>query len=239
MRKLLALTLTSFLFLQIWAPHPAVSECINSVCVDVSADPANNQIIITAHKPGSTSIARPARTHRATTSPRPKKPWIPWAPRTPQPRSKPPKPKLPQSEKKISTAALVDRVTQLIPHGAIHYQPNEPLLVRVPINMWSDLPENFSFRSVILGVVVTVKLEPEFTWDFGDGVTQSGRGAPYPIGEVRHAFTSAGAHDIVLTTVWQGKAWLDGLPITIPGGLITQRTSTTVTLFPAKTQFRK
>lgn len=233
MRKLLALILCVLLFAELTFTSRALAECVNSICVDVTSDPANNQIIITAHKPGSTYSQSP-RPRPSRTALR--KPWIPWLPRTTSPT---PRPK--RTYKRISTADLADRFTQLVPRGAIHVQPKEPLLTQVPVNFWSEVPNEFTFTTVLLGVAVKVDLAPSFSWSFGDGAADSitGRGAPYPFGTVRHRFTAAGEKEITLSISWSGKAWIDGIPAPIPGGLIMQKSQTRIRIVPAHTQIRR
>jgi len=227
MRKLLALIL--LLSLTFGSSESARSECINNVCVDVSSDPSTNQIIITANKPGSSKSVlhkpRPSRTALP-------KPWIPWLPRTTSPT---PRPK--RTSKKVSTAALAERFTQLVPHGAIHVQPNNPLLVNEPVNFWSDVPQEFTFNTVLLGVLVRVKLKPSFNWEFGDGSTdsQSGRGAPFPLDTVHHRFSTRGGKTVTVQISWSGTAWIDGVPAPIPGGLITQSATQVIEIYPAHT----
>jgi hypothetical protein len=237
MRKLLALIL--ILNISITTLESAHSECINQVCVDVSSDPTTNQIIITANKPGSSTThsptPRPLRTSiRKPNLPKPNLPkaWIPWLPRTSSPTPRPHR-----TYKKVSTAALAERFTQLIPQGAIHVQPVDPLLVNEPVNFWSDVPDEFAFNAVVLGVAVRVKLKPSFTWEFGDGATdiESGRGAPFPLDSVHHRYLARGPKSVKLHISWSGTAWIEGIPAPIPGGLITHIATRDIEIFPAHT----
>ena len=57
------------------------------------------------------------------------------------------------------------------------------------------------------GLRLTITATPTYVWDFGDGTTleTASRGGPYPDGDVRHTYTSAGTRRVTLTTRWQAE----------------------------------
>jgi len=226
-RLLISTVLFSGLFS---TPALAADNCSIKVCVDVQTDPATGRIIISAKK--NPNAPKPTPKPRSTRpyTPRP----IPTRAYTPRPYKPRPKPSPTQE------VSLTDRLIALIPTTAIHMQPAHLALTQVPVNFWSDASIHFATNVVILGVPVSVSLNPTFTWNFGDGtpvLTTSLRGAPYPNLEITHTYKQAGHYTATQSISWAGTWAADLQSFPVLGGNIVQLNSLNVVVVPGPTKF--
>lgn len=240
------------------------TSCNGGPCVSVYTDPTTHQIVITANQntPGSTSTpAHPKPTHAprpvvkrsSVARPRPKPvTWIPYAPKPYVPRVAPkytykPKVLTQVAKKKSSTIAAItttavnlsDQITQLLPGNHLLYQPVANPLSGVPVYFWSDAGTIFSVVTSILGIGVTVALQPSFSWNFGDGtgLTVSNPGGPYPNKTVVHTYTQPGQYTASLAISWAGTWAAQGSVLPVLGGAIVQNVSAEITVSPGPTNY--
>ena len=70
-----------------------------------------------------------------------------------------------------------------------------------------------------MGEVVEVSLKPTFIWHYGDGIFFITRdaGAPFPDGQIQHAYSNPGHYLIQLVTSWDGEFTVQGVKNRIPG----------------------
>ncbi len=208
----------------------AVDNCSIKVCVDVQTDPATGRIIISAKKNPNAPKPTPRPSPTRIYTPRP------YTPRPRPTRAYTPRPK-PAPTKEVS---LSDRLTQLIPPSGIHMQPANLALAQVPVNFWSDASSHFATNVVILGVPVSVSLNPTFRWDFGDGtpaITTSKLGAPYPATDITHIYRRAGRYTATESISWAGTWAADLQSFPVLGGNIVQSASILVKVVPGPTKF--
>ena len=233
------------------------ANCAAGPCVQVYTDPVTHQLIIKANqnRPGSVLVPHPATPRPVAPKPKPvvhprpvvkpkPKTWIPYkvAPvvhRTYKPRVK----KTPSAIKKAVTTALSlsDQITRLLPGSKIMYQPANDALTGVPVYFWSDTNTVFLVATAILGIGVTVMMNPSFVWNFGDGtsLTTSSVGGPYPDETITHAYKSAGIYTVTLATSWAGSWAAQGAILPVLGGAIVQNTSATIQVSAAPTNFTR
>ncbi|SDS01861.1 PKD domain-containing protein [Paraoerskovia marina] len=82
----------------------------------------------------------------------------------------------------------------------------------------------------LLGTPVQIRAQPtEYTWDFGDGTTQTTNdpGKPYPDHTITHQYTDLQTYTITLTTQWTGQYRITGATTwtDVPGTATTTSTS--------------
>ncbi|WP_162175490.1 PKD domain-containing protein [Paraoerskovia marina] len=82
----------------------------------------------------------------------------------------------------------------------------------------------------LLGIPVQIRAQPtEYTWDFGDGTTQTTTdpGKPYPDHTITHQYTDLQTYTITLTTQWTGQYRIAGATTwtDVPGTATTTSTS--------------
>ncbi len=141
-------------------------ECDGETCISVTADDDNHLIIkVRKGSPGSTSTTSPTpRPSRSSTSGL-RKPWIPWLPKaltSPSPRptrsasakAVTRKPKV----RKISSSAIADQVSKMLPNGLIITQPTAGVLVREPVNFITTVPKRFQTVLVVLEIPIHINL---------------------------------------------------------------------------------
>lgn len=233
-------------------PSSQAADCVDTACIDVYTE--DGQIIIEGKKgsgPATKAKPRPSKTPAPKlASPKPIFPeLIPRPTPTAKPQStKPTAPKPKQSFKprpkptlkpKLKTSvSLTDRLIKLLPTGGIAYQPELEPLANVPVYFWSDLPTQFATRVNVVGEVVDVLLRPGFLWSFGDGtfLSTTDAGGPYPNGEIKHTYKSAGRYQVVLVQSWNGSWTHNGVTRAITG-TIKNTVTTVVTVVTAPTRF--
>ena len=201
------------------------ADCIEKACIDVYTQ--DGKIVIEGRK-GSVPSQKKAVLPPPAHIPASKKP-IPPKPRvtgSSKPRLYVP-PKKPVIRKRITASptaqSLNDKLVELLPTAGISYSPSFEPLVHVPVYFWSDIPEFISKRIEIVGEIVDVQLKPTFFWHYGDGTiyVTSKVGAPYPNGEIRHAYVKPGRYTIELITSWGGDFTVQGVTAHINGDIQT------------------
>ena len=227
------------------------ANCALGPCVHVYTDPTTHQLIISANqnRPGSTFVPHPtpSRTHpaRPTTVVKPKpQSWIPYkaVPVVHRAYRAPVKKKRAVVAKAMTTAlSLSDQITRFLPGSRIFYQPTNDAITGVPVYLWSDTNAVFQVATAILGIGVSVAMNPSFLWDFGDGTkfTTSGTGGPYPDATITHTYTRSGIYTINLTISWAGSWAAQGAVLPVLGGAIVQSASATIQVSPGPTDFTR
>ena len=235
------------------------TSCSGGPCVSVYTDPTTNQIVITANQNTPGTVAVPIKPKpKRTTAPVVRKPvarapvvkpkpsaWIPYALRpTPKYTYRPAVKKVVHKTSvvaAVTTAAvnLSDEITKLLPGNHLLYQPVSDPLSGVPVYFWSDAGSIFNIATSILGIGVSVLLQPSFAWDFGDGttLTTSNPGGAYPNKSVTHTYVSAGNYTASLTISWAGTWASQGSVLPVLGGAIVQNMSSQITVTPGPTNY--
>ena len=218
-------------------PH-GYAECSGDTCINVEADQAGNQVVITVKKgtKGSSTTASPRPRITSTV----RKPWIPWLPRPNVTRAATPRPATTSKPRvrMISSSQITDQVKSLLPTGSIITQPLSEPLVNQPVNFLTTVPTHFSTVIVVLRIPITIHLTALYIWDFGDGKTLVTKlqGAPYPAMINHHTYTSIGEKKVNLSVSWSG-VWSAGAISGPINGSITQRLDKEIEILPAKTLF--
>jgi hypothetical protein len=236
-------------------------SCSTGPCVRVYTDPLTNQVIISAKQntPGSSPTPKPYRTPvprvkpklvkpvvKVLPKPRPKATkWIPYQPRsvlrpTYHPVTKKTKKFVPVLTQ-VATAAisLSDQVSRLLPGSQLMYQPSVDPIAGIPIYFWSDSNPVFQITTAILGIAVSVTLQPSFLWDFGDGhgLTTGSPGGAFPDSTITHTYKEPGNFPVTLTISWAGSWSTAGEVLPVLGGAIVQTMSTNVLVSPGPTSY--
>ena len=217
------------------SPAQAAPNCSTKICVKVYTDPKTGKLIITAKRNGSSTSPKPVPTRT-------------WKPRPYTPKPKPtftaaPKPIVivtrKYTPKPVVKLSLSDQLAQLIPMKDIYYQPAVGALVQVPVNFWTTTPPTFKTSVVMLGIPITVYLQPTYLWNFGDGTTLStaSRGAPYPEHSITHIYRSTGTFSASLQISWSGNWQASGATSAVSGGAIVQNIYTTVRVVGAPSKY--
>ena len=217
------------------SPAQAAPNCSTKICVKVYTDPKTGKLIITAKRNGSSTSPKPVPTRT-------------WKPRPYTPKPKPtftaaPKPIVivtrKYTPKPVVKLSLSDQLAQLIPMKDIYYQPAVGALVQVPVNFWTTTPPTFKTSVVMLGIPITVYLQPTYLWNFGDGTTLStaNRGAPYPEHSITHIYRSTGTFSASLQISWSGNWQASGSTSAVSGGAIVQNIYTTVRVVGAPSKY--
>jgi len=122
-----------------------------------------------------------------------------------------------------------------IPVPALTMQPDRGwVLINIETITYTD-PTPITLRTELLGYGITVEATPtRWTYDFGDGHTQTTRSAghPYPDHDVFHEYEQPGTATITLTAEWSGRYQIDGNPTwrDINGTATTTATTTPFTI---------
>ena len=217
------------------SPAQAAPNCSTKICVKVYTDPKTGKLIITAKRNGSSTSPKPVPTRT-------------WKPRPYTPKPKPTftaasKPIVivtkKYTPKPVVKLSLSDQLAQLIPMKDIYYQPAVGALVQVPVNFWTTTPPTFKTSVVMLGIPITVYLQPTYLWNFGDGTTLStaNRGAPYPEHSITHIYRSTGTFSASLQISWSGNWQASGSTSAVSGGAIVQNIYTTVRVVGAPSKY--
>lgn len=220
-------------------------ECDGDTCVSVTADDENHLVIkVRKGSPGSSTTYAPTPRASQSASPRLRKPWIPWLPRataspTPRPSRSPsakPKNRKPRV-RKISSSALADQVSKMLPGGLIVSQPTSGALVREPVNFITTVPKTFQTVLVVLEVPIYINLQASYHWEFGDGESMVSvlPGAPYPAGSVLHSYSRTGEFEVKLKVIWNGT-WRAGAISGPIQGSIRQNFQRKLQIHPADTR---
>ena len=220
-------------------------NCATGPCLQVYTDPLTNQLIITANQHAPGTIVAPKPRPKRIYVPRPKpKPttWIPYKPRpTIHSTYRAPVKKKPSTVIKVASAAisLSDQITKLLPGSQLLYQPTNNPVSGIPIYFWSDSNPVFQVVTAILGIGVSVALQPTFVWDFGDGATftTSNAGGPFPNATVTHIYKTPGNYSVRLTISWAGSWAAQGQVLPVLGGAIVQTVTTTILVAPGPTNY--
>ncbi len=220
----------------------ANSACEGETCIDVKADQESNEVVITVKKGKAGRESSTSPKPKPTPKPRVKQPWIPWLPKpvlTNKAVALGPKPLPKPRVKRISGSQISDQVKSLIPRGEIITQPLDNILVNQSVNFMTNTPMHFTTVLVVLGTPITIRLTPEFSWQFGDGNSYGTRlaGAPYPLMLIENTYRSSGQKRVELTTTWSGfwRAGSLGAPI---DGAIVQKVSRQIDVRLAKGVYR-
>lgn len=243
-RILLSIALVTSLVI---APtHSAqAEECGSESCISVTADDESDEIVVSIRKNGSsarTKVKKPQPEVSGSFSAisDPKRTWIPYHPdlyaawreaanRAAVTRVRNRARKAIDSTTQVVTASLSDRVSQLIPIGALHTQPSVGAVVGRPVYFWSTTPTSFDITLRVAGIPVRLELTPSFEWRYGDGTPEEVRttslpGAPYPVPLNTFTYRDAGIKDVKLVTTWSGEFTISGVKSPI-NGVIRQTSS--------------
>lgn len=226
------------------------ANCALGPCLQVYTDPTTHQLIIRADqkRPGSALQPHPAprNTYKPRSRPTVKavpKRWIPYKAAPVVHRAYKPPAKKRSTVAKVVTSALSlsDQITRLLPGSTIMYQPSKDAVTGVPVYFWSDTNPVFKVATAILGVGVTVAMNPSFVWDFGDGTTfsTSKAGGPYPDSTITHIYRSAGTYSVNLAISWAGSWAAQGAVLPVLGGAIVQNATSTIQVSPGPTNFTR
>ena len=242
-------------------------SCSTGPCVRVYTDPLTNQVIISAQRntPGSSPVPKLERTHSPRVQPKtvkivkkvkpvvkilpkPRPRATTWIPYKSRPVLHPTYHSITTKAKKnipvitqVATAAisLSDQVSRLLPGSKLMYQPSVDPIAGIPIYFWSDSNPVFEIATAILGIGVSVTLQPSFLWDFGDGhrLTTSSPGGAFPDSTVTHSYKEPGNYAVALTISWAGSWSTAGEVLPVLGGAIVQTISTNVLVSPGPTNY--
>ena len=214
-------------------PAIAAQNCNTKVCVKVYTDPKTGKLIITANRNGSSTTPKPIPTR--TWKPRPytpkPKPTVAVKPTVVVTKKYTPKP--------VVKLSLSDQLAQLIPVKDIFHQPATSALVQVPVNFWTTTPPTFKTSVVMLGVPITVYLNPTYLWDFGDGtkLSTTSRGAAFPNQSITHTYHQAGSYLASLQISWGGTWQASGATSAVSGGAIIQNLYNEVKVVSAPSKY--
>ena len=207
------------------SPSAHAQDCIERACIDVYTQ--DGKIVIEGRK-GTGAL------QKKEVAPAPSKTRKPISKRTFTPPPKPTgsaKPKIitatkkPIVKKRIkpevapTATSLSDKLIEILPTAGIAYSPSFQPLIKVPVFFWSDIPTIVTKKIEIVGEVVEVSLKPTFIWHYGDGIFFITRdaGAPFPDGQIQHAYSNPGHYLIQLVTSWDGEFTVQGVKNRIPG----------------------
>jgi hypothetical protein len=106
------------------------------------------------------------------------------------------------------------------------FQPAAGALVNVPAIFAVGQPATIGEDTFDLaGMQVDVTARARWTWDFGDGTSETFTrpGGGYPNTDVTHTYTTSDDRSVVVTTTWEGTYVVDGLgPFAVDGPPVTQ-----------------
>ena len=218
-------------------------NCSTGPCVHVYTDPLTHQVIITANQntPGSGPRPKPQSTHSSRVHPKPtvSKPHKPkphastgipyksrpvphatYRPITRRVIKKPPV----VTQMETAAISLSDQVSKLLPGSQLKYQPTNDPVAGIPIYFWSDSNPIFQIVTAILGIGVSVTLQPAFLWNFGDGdsLSTSSTGGAFPDSTITHTYKEPGDYPVTLTISWAGSWAAQGQILPVLGGAIVQ-----------------
>ncbi len=114
------------------------------------------------------------------------------------------------------TPAMVRREFERLawPTSELELQPPDgQTLVNFDTNFFTDNTEPTTRSVTLLGQRVEIEATPaEYTWDFGDGTsdTTSSPGAAYPDLDVTHEYAAAGRVSPSVATTYQGRYRING-----------------------------
>ena len=219
-------------------------SCVDKTCVDVFT--SDNQLVITAQKGSKKSTAKPVvKKPIVKVIPKPKaSPFvIPKVLKKPVVKSAVviKKPVVKKAVAKVASASLSDKLIKLLPAGDINFQPEQAVLVNVPVYFWTQTPTRFTALVPILDVVVYVNLTPTFTWSFGDNsffVTTT-QGAPFPIGGISHTYKYSSDYQVNLKVIWRGTWSVNGVITPVSGNAITQSITRSLPVVKGPTKYIK
>jgi hypothetical protein len=113
-----------------------------------------------------------------------------------------------------------ERFASDLPPLVLAAQPAQGVLAQIPVVFASGQPgEPMAASYPILGETVTVRAQPTWTWQFGDGATlaTSDPGGTYPHLAVAHAYRRSGDFSVAVNTSWAAQFTVDDLgPFPIP-----------------------
>lgn len=220
-------------------------ECQSESCISVTADDESDEIVVSIQTPGTSREKREAKKLPAVSGSfsaisDPNRTWIPYHPdlyaawreaarkaALTRARNRITRPS--NSSARVVTASLSDRVSQLIPIGALHTQPSNGVVVGRPVYFWSTTPTSFDVTLRVAGVPVRLELTPSFEWRYGNDTVQEVRttkspGTPYPIPSNTFTYKDSGIKEVKLITTWSGEFTVAGVKSPI-NGVIRQTSS--------------
>ncbi len=122
--------------------------------------------------------------------------------------------------------AVRDHFIDRLPDAHPQFQPAAGALAQVPAIFAAGQPGTIGRDTFDLaGFTVVLTADATWTWDFGDGHSQTydRPGGAYPNDDVTHTYTSSEDRTVVLTTTWAGEFLVDGLgPFEVAGAPVTQ-----------------
>ena len=219
-------------------------SCVDKTCVDVFT--SDNQLVITAQKGKKQSSAKSVvKKSIVKVIPKPKaSPFV-----IPKVLQKPvvksavviKKPVVKKVVAKVASASLSDKLIKLLPAGDINFQPEQAVLVNVPVYFWTQTPTRFTALVPILDVVVYVNLTPTFTWSFGDNsfFVTTNQGAPFPIGGITHTYKNSNDYQVNLKVIWRGTWSVNGVITPVSGNAITQSITRSLPVVKGPTKYIK
>jgi hypothetical protein len=124
------------------------------------------------------------------------------------------------------TPRVRDHFLDLLPDQQPTFQPAAGALVNVPALFAAGQPRTIGRDTFDLaGFTVVLTADARWTWDFGDGSTQTYDlpGGPYPNDDVAHTYVDSQDRSVVVTTTWEGEFLVDGLgPFPVTGPPVSQ-----------------
>jgi hypothetical protein len=125
----------------------------------------------------------------------------------------------------VVTAGVHDLALRSVPPILLASQPTVSTLTGLPTYFRSGQPAQFQAApATVAGTLVTLRAQPVWTWDFGQGatLTTSDPGGPYPSGRVRHTYPRRGIFRVRVTCSWHATYSTRGLTDIPVDGVITQ-----------------
>lgn len=113
-----------------------------------------------------------------------------------------------------------DRFVEAVPRPIPRFQPSAGVVTQLPV-AFDTGQRSVSLRRTyqLLGEAVQLSGTPRWRWEFGDGASldTTEPGGPYPDLSVGHVYRRAGAHTVLLRTLWTAQYTVDGLgPFAVP-----------------------
>jgi hypothetical protein len=243
-RILLSLALVTSLII---APthSAAAEECANQNCITVTADDESDEIVVSFRREGKGSEVAAKRESPRTSGSfsaisDPDRTWIPYHPdlyaawreaarKAAATRVRSASTPRDANPTRVVRASLTDRVSQLIPFGALKTQPDQAAVIGRPVHFWTPTPTSFDVTLRVAGIPVRIELTPSFEWGYGDGAPEMRRtttlpGSPYPAKVNTFTYNNSGIKELSLTTTWSGEFTIAGVRSPI-NGKITQRST--------------
>jgi hypothetical protein len=213
-------------------------ECAGDRCITVTADDESDEIVVSFRREGERRTVEPERglpevSGSFSAISDPMRTWIPYHPdlyaawreaarKAAATRARNQSAPTRSRPSRVVTAALTDRVRQLIPFGSLQTQPAAAVVLGLPVHFWTPTPTSFDVTLRVAGIPVRLQLTPSFEWGYGEGVPEIKRttempGAPYPAPVNTFTYSNPGLKNISLTTTWSGDFTIAGVRSPIKG----------------------